>query len=145
MKFQVILILFLFPFISFFAETGIQFDVESAASKAGYYQINWDNPKNETIALWLLTESEKQEPRLLYEGSGKSSFISGLPDGEYLLQIKQPGQDEPVIAESYLSVNHYSMKQATTFLVMGAILFLSICCFQYYWHTTSQNRGVHNG
>ena len=120
---------------------GLRFKDSEAKSSTGYFQSQWENPREELVELWLYTQ---ENSRLVYKGTGKSTFLSGLPDGTYQLQLRLAGQ-EPLLAQSTLSVAHYSMQQATAFLLVGALLFVIICFFLFYWHLDIEQTGDHDG
>lgn len=121
--------------------TRLRFKKDEDKSSTGYFQSQWKNPEKALVELRLYAE-ESSTSRLIYRGTGESTFLSGLPDGTYHLQLRLTGQ-EPLLAQSTISVTHYSIQQATAFLIVGAFLFISICFFLYFWHSkTEQTRGL---
>ncbi|MEM7179893.1 MAG: hypothetical protein AAF518_03200 [Spirochaetota bacterium] len=121
----------------------LQFQIQKTISSTGYFQSKWKNPQNTAVQVWLLPLQSDAKPHLLYRGSGESAFMSGLANGIYRLQLKR-ASDSSLLSESSLRVEHYSLQQALWFLLIGAVLFLSICAFLLYWHLSlSVQRGEH--
>ena len=106
---------------------------EDVVSTAGHVRLSWDVPDNaENLAaiefeLQQTSDVAFQKAKTIYSGPDRSSFISGLPNGDYRFRVRARldgeagGWSTPVTVQ----VQHQSLRLAFTLLGLGAIVVLA--------------------
>lgn len=98
-------------------------------SDSGYIKIQWDDDNNIPNATFRLEQSEDpdfQDPKVVYTGPDRASFISGLPNGHYYFRIRTEAGDEISEWSSTISVRvkHHSLTMALSLASLGLVVFM---------------------
>lgn len=94
---------------------------ERVESADGSLQLSW----GEQLADYEVRMRHGEVERIVYRGRMPSAHVSGLPNGEYQLQVRTGGDDgwsawsEPTL----LVVEHHPMSLVWTLVALGALVF----------------------
>lgn len=91
-------------------------------SDTGSYTLSWE-ANGQDVTVEEATESDFSNARILYEGPDRSSVVSGRLDGTYYYRIRYEDGDWGEAVQ--VSVTHHSLRNATSFLAVGAVVFLA--------------------
>lgn len=94
----------------------------TGASQDGHVKITWDLGGEDTAVELQQAESKRFEgARLVYRGTDRATFISGLENGTYYYRIRRIGGTWSSAAT--LKVKHHSLQLAFTLFSLGAVVF----------------------
>lgn len=141
-----------FPCLSEAKLPQIYIQASQNLSETGYFTLNWEiknKPQEENkSALFELQSSQSQDfsnATILYQGTQKHRFISGLLDGNYFYRIKatfpQNDHEHFILSEiQKIEVKHHSLDFALYLLMIGAIIF-SLIVFMI-WHGNRNQKAI---
>lgn len=92
------------------------------SSDAGYALLEWK--ANGPVTLEMAREADFRDARELYKGPNRSSFVTGLADGDYYLRLRAGTGEES--RPLRLTVAHHPLAQALWLAAMGAAIFLAV-------------------
>lgn len=120
------LLTFLFLTIGFattsFAKADFRVENDTLKNNNGYFQLKWEAAEDTTVILQQAQNPEFADPKVLYQGLDKATFISGLTDGIYYYRIKEVNGDWS--STYHVVVEHQSLQLAYTLFGIGALVFL---------------------
>lgn len=92
---------------------------------AGYQSLQW-NPIENAVRYEVVDGNGD----LYYEGGMNEAFVSGLPDGEHLFDVRAFAADGTVIGVSEIPavvmVDHWPLSWALVLLAIGALVFVAM-------------------
>jgi len=117
---------------------------------AGYVEIKWEADKviteQEDDVEFVVEQSESEQfltIKTIYNGPDKSTFISGLPNGEYFYRVRLGNESPSTWSDPLVvRVKHYSHRFALSLFGLGFISFAGIVGVIWYGNKTQEERGV---
>jgi hypothetical protein len=115
----------------------------SRTATAGFYHLKWqgDDLLASTYELQEANNAAFTQPATIYRGPDQGTLISGRKNGQYFYRVRVLKQGQPVSAWSSpisMTVRHYSLTRAFTFLAAGATVFLATLALIIFGSRQSQ-------
>ncbi|MEJ2621725.1 MAG: fibronectin type III domain-containing protein [Candidatus Thiodiazotropha sp.] len=122
---QILLCLFLCH-IAVAAADSPTLSLAPAQSTDGKTTLSWDLPEGASVEVESSLDNNFVKPTPLYQGSDRSTVLTGLSDGSYHFRarfVRQNGAISPWGASVNLLVEHHSLTKAMVFFAIGAVVF----------------------
>ena len=99
-----------------------------AQSTDGKATLSWDIPQGARVEVESSLDNRFINVTTLYQGSDRSTVLTGLSDGSYHFRVRavhQNGAISPWSEPVNLLVEHHSLVKAMSFFVIGAVVFVA--------------------
>ena len=91
-------------------------------SNSGHIKLEWDSEGPSDFVLQQDITNDFTNPKTIYQGPDRASFVSGLPNGNYYYRVRS---DSGKWSETLLvTVQHQSLRLAFMLAGLGAIVFM---------------------
>jgi len=95
----------------------------SIFSDNGHILLSWKYDKATIFEIQQSNDVKFSIHKTIYKGSDRSTFVSGLPDGDYFFRIRISKKEWSETLK--LEVRHLSLRTAYILFALGAFVFLS--------------------
>ncbi len=119
-------------------KTKIVLKSSDALSRTGHFQLSWQyDGVGDQFELQESIHKDFRRLRTIYEGPDNARAMSGLPDGSYYYRVRVNAGDWSDFVT--VTVEHYPLSTAFTFLGLGAIVFLATAVLIIRGHIKHRN------
>ncbi|MET0074116.1 MAG: fibronectin type III domain-containing protein [Candidatus Thiodiazotropha lotti] len=124
---QILICLFLCHF-SLSAIGGPSLSLAPVQSTDGKATLSWDIPQGARVEVESSLDNSFVNVTPLYQGSDRSTVLTGLSDGSYHFRariVHQDGAISPWSEPASLLVEHHTLAKAVGFFAVGALVFVA--------------------